>query len=93
MSSGKVTMAMNLLLVLLQKYRFLVFDYDEFGRDDSRQNPNGNEREGPVLSKLGSSSTTELNAKILVCSTFSKGRPKRNWTPSHLKQNLYVQIK
>nr|GMC46953.1 probable auxin efflux carrier component 1B [Ipomoea batatas] len=39
-------------------------DYDEFGRDDSRQNPNGNEREGPVLSKLGSSSTTELNAKV-----------------------------
>ncbi|XP_041024632.1 probable auxin efflux carrier component 1b [Juglans microcarpa x Juglans regia] len=42
-------------------------DYDEFGRDEfsfgNRTLPNGVDREGPVLSKLGSSSTTELHPK------------------------------
>ncbi|CAN6586237.1 unnamed protein product [Malus baccata var. baccata] len=42
-------------------------DYDEFGRDefsfDNRPASNGADREGPVLSKLGSSSTTELHPK------------------------------
>ncbi|CAH9079293.1 unnamed protein product [Cuscuta epithymum] len=33
-------------------------DYEEFGQ-------NGNEHEGPVLSKIGSSSTTELNSKVV----------------------------
>ncbi|KAA8517331.1 hypothetical protein F0562_017620 [Nyssa sinensis] len=42
-------------------------DYDEFGRDEfsfgNKSIPNAAEREGPVLSKLGSSSTTELHPK------------------------------
>ncbi|KAK9289932.1 hypothetical protein L1049_008094 [Liquidambar formosana] len=42
-------------------------DYDEFGRDEfsfgNRTVPNGVDREGPTLSKLGSSSTTELHPK------------------------------
>lgn len=42
-------------------------DYDEFGRDEfsfgNRPVTNGVDREGPVLSKLGSSSTTELHPK------------------------------
>ncbi|XP_050228600.1 probable auxin efflux carrier component 1b isoform X2 [Mercurialis annua] len=42
-------------------------DYDEFGRDEfsfgNRAAPNGADREGPVLSKLGSSSTAELHPK------------------------------
>ncbi|POO00509.1 Auxin efflux carrier [Trema orientale] len=42
-------------------------DYDEYGRDEfsfgNRQVSNGVDREGPVLSKLGSSSTAELHPK------------------------------
>ncbi|KAJ9180970.1 hypothetical protein P3X46_009150 [Hevea brasiliensis] len=42
-------------------------DYDEFGRDEfsfgNRQVANGVDRDGPVLSKLGSSSTAELHPK------------------------------
>ncbi|XP_017977812.1 PREDICTED: probable auxin efflux carrier component 1b [Theobroma cacao] len=42
-------------------------DYDEYGRDEfsfgNKQLTNGVDREGPVLSKLGSSSTTELHPK------------------------------
>ncbi|KAF5737630.1 Auxin efflux carrier family protein isoform 2 [Tripterygium wilfordii] len=42
-------------------------DYDEYGRDEfsfgNKQATNGVDREGPVLSKLGSSSTTELHPK------------------------------
>ncbi|KAF4402581.1 probable auxin efflux carrier component 1c [Cannabis sativa] len=42
-------------------------DYDEYGRDEftfaNRQVSNGIDREGPVLSKLGSSSTAELHPK------------------------------
>lgn len=42
-------------------------DYDEFGRDEfsfgNRPGPNGVDRDGPVLSKLGSSSTAELHPK------------------------------
>lgn len=42
-------------------------DYDEFGRDEfsfgNRPAPNGVDRDGPVLSKLGSSSTAELHPK------------------------------
>nr|AXX83000.1 auxin polar transport protein [Betula pendula] len=42
-------------------------DYDEFGRDEfsfgNRPGANGVDREGPVLSKLGSSSTAELHPK------------------------------
>ncbi|KAK4485628.1 hypothetical protein RD792_008271 [Penstemon davidsonii] len=39
-------------------------EYDDFGRDEfSFGNKNGAERGGPVLSKLGSSSTTELHPK------------------------------
>ncbi|GMN57701.1 hypothetical protein TIFTF001_026808 [Ficus carica] len=42
-------------------------DYDEYGRDEfsfgNRQVPNGVDRDGPVLSKLGSSSTAELHPK------------------------------
>ncbi|KAK4412829.1 putative auxin efflux carrier component 1c [Sesamum alatum] len=45
-------------------------DYDDFGRDEfsfgNKQGPNGTEREGPVLSKLGSSSTAELHPKTSV---------------------------
>ncbi|XVF33927.1 hypothetical protein REPUB_Repub18cG0013200 [Reevesia pubescens] len=43
-------------------------DYDEYGRDEfhfgNRTVTNGDDREGHVLSKLGSSSTTELHPKI-----------------------------
>ncbi|KAM1751088.1 hypothetical protein FF1_009196 [Malus domestica] len=39
-------------------------DYDEFGRSfDNRPASNEADREGPVLSKVGSSSTTELHPK------------------------------
>ncbi|XP_048320731.2 probable auxin efflux carrier component 1b [Ziziphus jujuba] len=42
-------------------------DYDEYGRDEfsfgNRPVPNGVDRDGPVLSKLGSSSTAELHPK------------------------------
>ncbi|KAK4272442.1 hypothetical protein QN277_021002 [Acacia crassicarpa] len=42
-------------------------DYDEFGRDEfsfgNKTVTNGYDKEGPVLSKLGSSSTTELHPK------------------------------
>ncbi|XP_021297443.1 probable auxin efflux carrier component 1b isoform X1 [Herrania umbratica] len=42
-------------------------DYDEYGRDEfsfgNKQLTSGVDREGPVLSKLGSSSTTELHPK------------------------------
>ncbi|KAJ7976583.1 Auxin efflux carrier component [Quillaja saponaria] len=42
-------------------------DYDEFGRDEfsfgNRPLANGVDKEGPVLSKLGSSSTAELHPK------------------------------
>ncbi|KAL8489296.1 hypothetical protein ACS0TY_024788 [Phlomoides rotata] len=45
-------------------------DYDDFGRDEfsfgNKQGQNGTEREGPVLSKLGSSSTAELHPKTNV---------------------------
>lgn len=45
-------------------------DYEEFGRDEfsfgNRQVPNGVDRDGPVLSKLGSSSTAELHPKAAV---------------------------
>ncbi|CAB4286237.1 unnamed protein product [Prunus armeniaca] len=54
-------------------------DYDEFGRDefsfDNRPNSNGVDREGPVLSKLGSSSTTELHPKT------AHGEPKATAMP------------
>ncbi|XP_054803555.1 probable auxin efflux carrier component 1b [Prosopis cineraria] len=43
-------------------------EYDEFGRDEfsfgNRTVTNGHDKEGPVLSKLGSSSTAELHPKI-----------------------------
>ncbi|XWS65309.1 hypothetical protein CRYUN_Cryun05aG0082200 [Craigia yunnanensis] len=42
-------------------------DYDEYGRDEfsfGNKPINGVDREGPVLSKLGSSSTTELHPKV-----------------------------
>ncbi|KAJ6380785.1 hypothetical protein OIU77_029645 [Salix suchowensis] len=42
-------------------------EYEEFGRDDfsfgNRPGPNGVDRDGPVLSKLASSSTAELHPK------------------------------
>lgn len=42
-------------------------DYDDFGRDEfsfgNRPGVNGNDQEGPTLSKLGSSSTAELHPK------------------------------
>lgn len=42
-------------------------DYEEFGHDEfsfgNRTVANGVDKEGPVLSKLGSSSTTELHPK------------------------------
>ncbi|XP_011075450.1 probable auxin efflux carrier component 1b isoform X1 [Sesamum indicum] len=45
-------------------------DYDDFGRDEfsfgNKQGANGTERDGPVLSKLGSSSTAELHPKTTV---------------------------
>ena len=51
-------------------WHFVLSDYDEFGRDEfsfgNRTVANGAEREGPVLSKLGSSSTTELHPKAGV---------------------------
>ncbi|GAU17859.1 hypothetical protein TSUD_329850 [Trifolium subterraneum] len=43
-------------------------DYEEFGHDEfsfgNRTVANGVDKEGPVLSKLGSSSTTELHPKV-----------------------------
>lgn len=43
-------------------------DYDDYGRDEfsfgNRPELNGTDHEGPTLSKLGSSSTTELHPKI-----------------------------
>ena len=50
-------------------FYFILFfsDYDEYGRDEfsfgNRQVSNGVDRDGPVLSKLGSSSTAELHPK------------------------------
>lgn len=45
-------------------------DYDEYRREEfsfgNKQVQNGVEREGPMLSKLGSSSTTELNPKSMA---------------------------
>lgn len=45
----------------------LWLDYEEFGHDEfsfgNRTVANGVDKEGPVLSKLGSSSTTELHPK------------------------------
>ncbi|KAL3632579.1 putative auxin efflux carrier component 1b [Castilleja foliolosa] len=45
-------------------------DYDDFGRDEfsfgNKQGPGGTEREGPVLSKLGSNSTAELHPKASI---------------------------
>ncbi|CAI9761187.1 unnamed protein product [Fraxinus pennsylvanica] len=45
-------------------------DYDDFGRDEfsfgNKQGLNGMDREGPVLSKIGSSSTSELRPKPSV---------------------------
>ena len=45
----------------------VIIEYDEYGRDGfsfgNRQVANGDDREGPVLSKLGSSSTAELHPK------------------------------
>ncbi|KAL9425090.1 hypothetical protein AB3S75_032093 [Citrus x aurantiifolia] len=55
-------------------------DYGEFGRDEfsfgNRPVTNGVENEGPVLSKLGSSSTTELNPKSVA-----QGEPKPTAMP------------
>jgi hypothetical protein len=46
---------------------WLLLDYEEFGHDEfsfgNRTVANGVDKEGPVLSKLGSSSTTELHPK------------------------------
>lgn len=54
-------------------------DYDDFGRDEfsfgNRQGANGNDREGPVLSKLGSSSTTELHPKASAQETKATSMP------------------
>ncbi|KAL4352573.1 hypothetical protein GQ457_06G024540 [Hibiscus cannabinus] len=48
-------------------------DFDEYGRDDftfgNKPVVNGVDREGPVLAKLGSSSTAELNPKAEPTST------------------------
>ena len=48
-------------------FSFWCLEYDEFGRDEfsfgNRQVSNGVDRDGPVLSKLGSSSTAELHPK------------------------------
>ncbi|XP_052173997.1 probable auxin efflux carrier component 1b [Diospyros lotus] len=55
-------------------------DYDEYGRDEfsfgNRAGANGADREGPVLSKLGSSSTAELRPK-----TAPQGDPKPTSMP------------
>ncbi|KAI4348586.1 hypothetical protein L6164_009294 [Bauhinia variegata] len=55
-------------------------DYDEFGRDEfsfgNRTVTNGVDKEGPVLSKLGSSSTAELHPK-----TEAQGEPKPTSMP------------
>ncbi|RYR29143.1 hypothetical protein Ahy_B01g053456 [Arachis hypogaea] len=40
-----------------------LYDYEEFGYDGNRIVANGVDKEGPVLSKLGSSSTAELHPK------------------------------
>lgn len=57
-----------------------MLDYGEFGRDEfsfgNRPVTNGVENEGPVLSKLGSSSTTELNPKSVA-----QGEPKPTAMP------------
>lgn len=54
-------------VILISHFCVRYLDYDEFGRDEfsfgNRTLTNGVDREGPVLSKLGSSSTTELHPK------------------------------
>lgn len=48
-------------------FEWLLLDYEEFGHDEfsfgNRTVANGVDKDGPVLSKLGSSSTTELHPK------------------------------
>jgi len=48
-------------------YLLVCLEYEEFGHDEfsfgNRTVANGVDKEGPVLSKLGSSSTTELHPK------------------------------
>lgn len=60
--------------------QFCWSDYDEFGRDEfsfgNRTVTNGYDKEGPVLSKLGSSSTTELHPK-----TGAQGETKASAMP------------
>lgn len=57
----------HLPVVLISYFCTDHLDYDEFGRDEfsfgNRPAPNGVDRDGPVLSKLGSSSTAELHPK------------------------------
>ncbi|RVW23283.1 putative auxin efflux carrier component 1c [Vitis vinifera] len=54
-------------LLINNRLRAGVLDYDEFGQDEfsfgNRASVNGGDREGPTMSKLGSSSTTELHPK------------------------------
>lgn len=60
-------LAFNFCIKWLISIYFCTLDYDDFGRDEftsgNKKNPNGCDREGPVLKKLGSSSTVELFPK------------------------------
>ena len=55
------------VLIGVQYFPLVSSDYDEFGHDEfsfgNRTVANGVDKEGPVLSKLGSSSTAELHPK------------------------------
>ncbi|PIN19936.1 hypothetical protein CDL12_07377 [Handroanthus impetiginosus] len=63
-------------------------DYDDFGRDEfsfgNKTGPNGTELEGPVLSKLGSSSTAELHPKATVDTKPTAMPPTSVMTKTHI---------
>ncbi|RVX04864.1 putative auxin efflux carrier component 1c [Vitis vinifera] len=64
--SGVIGFCLLSLLCLFYSFS-RYYDYDEFGQDEfsfgNRASVNGGDREGPTMSKLGSSSTTELHPK------------------------------
>ena len=56
--------------IILSRVGWMFLDYDEFGQDEfsfgnrpAAVNGGGGDREGPTMSKLGSSSTAELHPK------------------------------
>lgn len=67
LSSTLIAINCFVLLVVSDPIYLDDIDYDGYGRDEfsfgNRTAANGGDREGPVLSKLGSSSTAELHPK------------------------------